>query len=584
MNNSSYFDWVTNSLLYKDINEHIIKLIKEKSRDYMIDETKINELTQYKVRINKKLNKEEVKQIKDEIEKINYLPVTVRLDINNPEQVEKMQKLVKHLYNADRLVYIPSPSGGEYVPLSDGNRVFSSIQIDLSTLIDYTYLTNNPLCLYIFKKLDISSDLVKIVDNHYFISDHSLYGNIINELIEIQSTHFVTDSMTEADMHKYEELIFMNNSQLVEYLPNNRLVVKSILPSDWFRSAIIRISIGKLPLYNFWNSFEVTMKYEPSAQAKLTYACYRAYIDMIKIYPLLIHYIDQINVSDVLDVTAPFHTYEASEIFRTNVSGYLRKADKWVVSSYENKTDAIYYRWYVKKLYPYLVPLFFPLNNGFYVVINETLIMDDMTKKAKDELRAELQIFLKRKCNDLYEITKINELLHTIPINNICLSKKDVDFIKKLSIRDLQTEYPVSLLNIPVNDNLIRKIKMQDLILQGVFSFGPIDGILDYNDKILYVSPLDKNATITCKKDNVFLWKLYEHYDMVWLIKDAKNVRNINKLVQKLWESGWFLSHWCQAYITSRGEMSIVPIRRNLFLTYLGYYPEQLEQYLSLNI
>jgi len=568
--------WVTDSILNRDE----ISKIKKQLGKCRLDEEPINELTKYTLKCTIK-QREKVIPL---IEKIRYPYISVHLDVNNYDEYTRMYEAVCKIFGADELVFTPMPYPEKplYIPIQNGNYIYPLSPIDLDEYIGYVYIGSEPLIIYVLKKLGVSRDYVKIYNKtHFFLTDASIANSVMSELDRLRPNHFVTDELSERNDRLFRELIRMNDSHVVDTLVH-RLVVCSPLSYQWFREALIRVSDGQLPMYTFWDSFKINLLVSESSQAKLYYSCYRSYVDMIKLYPLLKKSITELVVNDQLMVYVPLHTLDASHKFSEFISGYLSQLSTMAVSIHSSEVEALYHRWYLTKEYPDLVSLITPAGKAFSVVTNGSVsVPPTPTATIHRTLEFELKTYLEKRCNNLYERSTISELLNTIPINNECLTPEDVTFLTYLSLETLTDSYPKNLENFNLSDDLLHRVKSHRLSLYGIFTYGPIKGLIEHQAPF-YTTPLIPSSSIYSKPANkLTIWYIRHYNEDYPLLWQNKLKPDLTKEIKTLWDKGWFLSDWTRATQEVLYEPSISLSRRNLILNYLGFHPSLLHTYLK---
>jgi hypothetical protein len=572
--------WITDPILYRDTVDKIKKQVKKCS----LVETPINELTKFTLSCPQP-SASKLDKIKELVNDIKYPYLSVHLDTNNWDEYNNMFDAVKKLFQADQLVFTPMGANQKpiYIPMNSDQYIYPVNPINLDEYVGYTYLGSNPLLIYILKKLGVSRDYVKLyAKDHFFISDPVIASSVILELTRLSPNHFVTDELPLRYYQLYKELITMNNSQIVDTLTPNRLVICSSLPSKWFKKAISRVSEGELPIYTFWDSFKPNLLISESSQAKLYYTCYRSYVDMINIYPLLKKSLPNLVVSDQLMVRAPFHTLDASEQFSQFVSGYLSHITDLAVTIVSTETEALYYRWSVVKEHPDLITLITPAGQAYAVVSNGPVIISKKpNQRIRNTLEHELRVYLERKCQDVYERSTLTELLNIVPVDGGCLTAEDVTFLTHLSLETLTSDYPATLERFTLSDDLLYRIQSHRLSLYGIFSYGPIPGLLQHQSP-LYLKPSTLSSNITVETNHqVTIWHIDDH-PLIWqLSSGSPNLGTITKAIKHLWTKGWFLSDWCQAMLLTTHNPSVAVGRRNLLLNYLGLHPKLLSTYLK---
>ena len=371
-------------------------------------------------------------------------------------------------------------------------------------------------------------------------------------------------------------------------------------PRSWYLEALRSIKAGHLPSYIFTPSEAMAIEYLPEIEARLQYGAIRAYVDLTQTNSILIPYIPSVRVSENYSVKAIFARYDDVLQFMEKLQYYWSLAGNWLVfgcpNGNRNNDESIAQRWIIKREHPEYSPLIVTLPDGDrYLVVdtpepkNFQFLTDLQNRKKIDEkvvhsLEDELRQYYLKTCHDQMD-----------PVSREEIGQMDLSQLLTLIVTDDRPQYcfethtirnlpspqnPITMR--PFSQKVLSQYALSTLAQDGLYSIGPVPGLLDTVPVPQLVPPpggvisiftqgIESSLNQVVDVNVTFPSGQISSLFSIWLEKDHEQFL---QKAQELWLDGWFLPPWAsmQYSLTNRNRRnpSLLNIRPDPVLLTAG--------------
>ena len=464
-------------------------------------------------------------------------------------------------------------------------------QIDIPSLVGYTFLSEHLLARYVVEKEGIEN--VKYVDGIAIIPLKSEYLFEMPDAIE--NFEFTLQSYVRRGIFAYElgpfdtddfEIVLQICKQFDIKVVNRKDFSKwillcendfSISPETWIRNAIPLVRMGQFPFFTltmesvrektFNNDYE--RKYGDIDQKYIIkYVACLSFADLSDRFSYMREFIYSLRVNCDYTISVQLPSYELVREFEKKFNENFERLYTVVVC--ENLEDAVIKRYIVQSVDDDAYPMVFsnilvhrsPLAKLYPSPFN----FDEKNMKEKrNELEIKMRQFYKT-CHDNVEpilledidAMNLNELLNLIPIreNNItyCFSK---DTISKVESNPMTRT--------PLSDEVKKRVAFGEFGLRGYFDVGVLYGLYesdydmdkekDYNELgFIHVVRIPVEKEYRELYGNIFLVKVEFmngiESDIMEISLPTVGLERIDEFrayVEELWKRGFFISPWAKA-------------------------------------
>ena len=468
-------------------------------------------------------------------------------------------------------------------------------QIDIPSLVGYTFLSDHPLARYVVEKEGIEK--VKYAENIAIIPLKSEYLFEMPDAIE--NFEFTLQSYVRRGIFAYEfgpfdtddfEIVLQICKQFDIKVVNRKDFSKwilltendfSISPDTWIRNAIPLVRMGQFPFFTvkmesviektFNNDYE--RKYgDIDQEYVIKYVACLSFADVSDRFPYMREFIYSLRVNSNYSISVQLPSYELVKEFEKKFNENFEKLYTVVVC--ENLEDAVIKRYIVQTVDDDSYPMVFSGEGGEILVHRSPLAklypspfnFDDKNMKEKrNELEIKMRQFYKT-CHDNVEpilledidAMNLNELLNLIPIreNNItyCFSK---DTISKVESNPMTRT--------PLSDEVKKRIAFGEFGLRGYFDVGVLYGLYesergiekerDYNEfGFIHVVRIPVEKEYRELYGNIFLVKVEfmngiegDIFEISLPTAGLERIDELRAYVEELWKRGFFISSWAKA-------------------------------------
>jgi hypothetical protein len=332
-------------------------------------------------------------------------------------------------------------------------------------------------------------------------------------------------------------------------------------PRSWYLEALRSIKAGHLPSYIFTPSEAMAIEYLPETEARLQYGAIRAYLDLTQTNSVLIPYIPSVRVSENYSVKAIFGRYEDVLQLMEKLQYYWSLAGNWLVfgCSNGNRDHCIAQRWLIRREHPQYSPLIVTLPDGDrYLVVDtpepKNFQIPKVDEKIVHSLERELRDYYLNTCHDQMD-----------PVSREEIGQMDLAQLLTLIVTDDRPQYCFethTIRNLPSPQNpitmrpfspkVLSQYALSTLAQDGLYSIGPVPGLLDAVPVPQLVSPpggvisiftqgIESSINPVVDVNVTFPSGQISSLFSIWLEQDRDQFL---QKAQELWLDGWFLPPW----------------------------------------
>ena len=498
--------------------------------------------------------------------------------------IELLEGLLYSFYPIDEL------HNPVYIAEEATEAIYS--QIDIPSLVGYTFLSDHPLARYVVEKEGIEK--VKYAENIAIIPLKSEYLFEMPDIIE--SFEFTLQSYVRRGIFAYEfgpfdtddfEIVLQICKQFDIKVVNRKDFSKwilltendfSISPETWIRNAIPLVRMGQFPFFTLTMESVIEKTFNNDYERKygdidqkyvIKYVACLSFADLSDRFSYMREFIYSLRVNSDYSISVQLPSYELVREFEKKFNENFEKLYTVVVC--ENLEDAVIKRYIVQTVDDDAYPMVFsnilvhrsPLAKLYPSPFN----FDEKNMKEKrDELEIKMRQFYKT-CHDNVEpilledidATNLNELLNLIPIreNNItyCFSK---DTISKVESNPMTRT--------PLSDEVKKRVAFGEFGLRGYFDVGVLYGLYesdemnkdkekDYNELgFIHVVRIPVEREYRELYGNIFLVKVEfmngienDLFEISLPLIELHKIDELRSYVEELWKRGLFISPWAKA-------------------------------------
>ena len=479
-----------------------------------------------------------------------------------------------------------------YIPEEATEAIYS--QINLPSLVGYTFLSDHPLARYVVEKEGMKG--VKYVEGIAIIPLNSEY--LFEMADQNENFEFTLQTYVKKGIFAYEfgpfdtddfEIVLQTCKQFDIKVVNRQDFMKwillsehdfSISPETWLRNAIPLVRMGQFPFFTlslksvidkmFNNDYE--RKYGDIYQRHvMKYVACLTFADLSDRFPYIKEFIYSIRINPDYTISVQLPSYDLVKEFEKKFNEGFEKLYTIVVC--KDLEDAVIKRYIVQTVDDDGYPMVFS-SNGEELLIHRSPLaklypspfnFDDANMQEKrKELEEKMRNFYKT-CHDniepvsLEEIEKmqLHDLLHLIPIqeNNItyCFSK---DTISKVESNPLTRT--------PLSDDVKRRLAIGEYGLRGYFDVGILYGLYESDEKgkemnydelgFIQVVRIPVEQEYRELYGNIFLVKVTfmngvesDIFEISLPGIELNKIDELRSYVEELWKRGFFISPWAKA-------------------------------------
>ena len=401
------------------------------------------------------------------------------------------------------------------------------------------------------------------------------------------------DYFTLSDYPLLEQLASFWETSIVYSEDISRIVLQTqfdfgISPHLWFHQSISNIKNNQLPtlmiLDNIWvddssRSNEYSLTYgNPYAKEIYAYSAIRAYSELSKSEPILQHFITSIEIKDNLTLVLPFVSSNNFHRFKQLFKYYLHSSQSWSFTSAQNLEEVAIKRLIIQNHDPLIYSLAFYSHNKYIIVYN--------TLDA-EEIKFTYPLFRKARQTLIQEFNKIISQCNNSSFNNNSSPNNNSSFNNNLDVvnkiikyndtksddNNENSEITKLIKYIPIPESISNNSQHCSTLfrsnnplykqflynsIQGLYSIGPLKGIYSELPPTLIIKPkygeLKLNPISMTKEEEQYFKNiisvdiLYPNdiHDSIFEIMSPLNSK-LESLLNKLWNSGFFLSNWSKA-------------------------------------
>lgn len=608
---------------------------------FVVKEININDSIAYESFILPQLNPSKV--ILEYIGKISYEPTSFTLEfINEPhadiingltdivrEYTELLLDTTVSKIETVRYIQPDNPSIlVKFIPqLISGANIFRQntelIQlyqtVDLHSLVGYQILSTDPLLNYALSNMSEIPPFDR--KNFYNITMTKLNrlrsGSTSPDVLENQHVFrinayiqrlryegYFTLPQNLYNIPNYEQLTLYTELATMMKIPIHQkdtipLVLQSYLDftidiDTWFNQSVNYIQTGSVPRFIItgWWQYDSSVggPVSPdnnSFRAKIYFAAFRAYIQLIAKNPILSPLIVDIRVLDDFSIEIPITSFSDVDIFRQALSITMTNIVQWYVSPSTSVLHSLLQRWFIIQNYK-LPCMSIPINDTEFLVVqtsrNDLITIPSDLTETRLSLNSSLRQYYSQLCNSNIE-----------PITLEQISQLDLDTLLQLIvIQTGNTQYcytSSSLSNLPRATDPISRAFFTDTQtfmihnhiwgLRGLFSLPLLPGLTDFPSR--YLVPPPSGAIVVLSDtdseqiDVDIITDSGEHIPLFVLDNNisTSDFKQLQLTLEQLWRCGWFLPPWASSYAYKTNTLSMylyAPL--NIPSEYLQYFKE----------